>query len=227
MSGKICTLSSKYSIMFSDFFITFRESLEAALIIGVILSYLSKIGQKKQNKLVYWGIFAGITASLIGAFLFNKLAGGFEGKSEVIFEGTTMLIGSFLLVTMIIWMMKQKNIAKNLEKQVGDNLNSTKKFGLFFLVFVSILREGVEIVIFLGAATFASKGISILGSILGIITAIILGYAIFAGSAKINIKKFFNIIGAILVIFAIWLAAHGVAEFAELAEDPAIITVTS
>ena len=65
-----------------------------------------------------------------------------------------MLIGALLLTTMILWMMKQKHIAKELEHKVATKITETYKAGLFLLVFVAVLREGIETVIFLGAASF-------------------------------------------------------------------------
>ena len=65
--------------MIPEFIIGFRESLEAALIAGIILSYLAKTNREKYNSVVYLGITAGIIASIIGAFLFEAFAGGFAG----------------------------------------------------------------------------------------------------------------------------------------------------
>src|SRR3989344_5101596 len=104
--------------MIESFIITFRETLEVALIVGIILSYLVRTKQTKYNNIVYIGIAFGIVASIIGAFLFNYLAGGFTGRAEKIFEGITMLVGAVLLTTMILWMMKQKHIARELEHKV-------------------------------------------------------------------------------------------------------------
>src|SRR3989338_7315302 len=137
--------------MIESFIITFRETLEVALIVGIILSYLVRTKQTKFNNIVYIGIAFGIVASIIGAFLFNYLAGGFTGRAEKIFEGIIMLFGAFLLTAMIFWMMKQKHIARELEQKVAAKISETYKSGLFLLVFVAVLREGIETVIFLGA----------------------------------------------------------------------------
>jgi high-affinity iron transporter len=201
--------------MLSSFIITFRESLEASLIIGVILGYLSKTSQQKQNKIVYAGVLVGVIGSILGAFLFNKLAGGFEGKAEEIFEGITMIIGAILLITVILWMQKQKNIAQNLQNKIGVNIGNSGKISLFTLSFISVLREGIETVIFLSASTFASGENSLTGAILGILTAIVVGILVFFGSLKINVKKFFNITSILLVILAIWLFIQGLHEFEE------------
>ena len=201
--------------MIESFIITFRETLEVALIVGIILSYLIKTKQAKYNNIVYMGIVFGIVASIIGALLFNYLAGGFAGRAEEIFEGITMLVGALLLTTMILWMMKQKHIARELEQKVAAKIAETYKLGLFLLVFVAVLREGIETVIFLGAASFVSTNNTLIGALIGVIAAVFLGYLIFVGSMKINIKKFFNITSILLILFAAGLVAHGVHELQE------------
>ncbi len=212
--------------MIPGFIITFREALEVALIIGIILSYLVKAKQTEYNNVVYIGVISGIVASIIGALLFTSIAGGFTGRAEKIFEGATMLIGAFLLTTMILWMMKQKHIARELEQKVAIKLNKTYKWSLFLLVFIAVLREGIETVIFLGASSltaFTSINNTMLGALAGIIAAIFLGYTIFIGSMKINIKKFFNITGILLILFAAGLVAHGVHELQEATIIPTVI----
>lgn len=209
--------------MIPSFIITFREILEAALIVGIILSYLVRTKQTKYSNVVYIGVIFGIIASIIGALLFTSIAGGFTGRAEEIFEGITMLVGALLLTTMILWMMKQKHIARELEYKVSRELSEAHKFGLFSLVFISVLREGIETVIFLGAASFVSTDNNMIGALAGIIVAIFLGYAIFVGSMKINIKKFFNITSILLIIFAAGLVAHGVYELQEATIIPTVI----
>src|SRR3989338_6549922 len=201
--------------MISSFIITFRETLEAALIVGIILAYLIKTNREKYNNIVYLGVISAIVASIIGAFLFNTLAGGFEGKAEEIFEGIALLFAAFLITFMILWMMKQKHIVLELHKKVDVELKEQHKAGLFFIVFISVLREGIETVIFLGAASFVAAGNSAVGAGLGIVAAVILGYFIFVASKKVNIKKFFNITSVLLILFAAGLVAHGVHEFEE------------
>jgi high-affinity iron transporter len=208
--------------MIPSFIITFREVLEAALVVGIILSYLVRVKQTKYNNIVYVGIFSGIIASIIGALLFTILAGGFTGRTEEIFEGITMLVGSLLLTTMILWMMKQKHIARELENKVAAELTKAYKFGIFSLVFVAILREGIETVIFLRAASLVSTQNTMIGALAGIIAAMLLGYAIFLGSKKINIKKFFNITSILLILFAAGLIAHGVHELQEATIIPTV-----
>ena len=209
--------------MLSEFIITFRETLEVALIVGIILSYLTKTKETRYNPVVYVGLVAGLVASVIGAILFNTLAGGFEGAAEQIFEGITMLLGAIMLTTMILWMMKQGKIAEKLEAQVAVHLSTAQRFDLFLLVFLAVLREGIETVIFLNAAAIATGGNSLLGATLGIGAAVVLGYLIFVAAVRVPLKKYFTVTSVLLLLFAAGLVAHGVHEFEEAGVLPIIV----
>jgi len=204
--------------MIDSFLITSRETLEASLVVGIVLAYLNKTNNQNYRKTVYYGIIAGIIASIIAAFFFTIFSGGFEGKAETIFEGITMLIGAFLLTTMILWMIQQRHIAKEIEGKVEKHLiNSQPLFshvGIFMIIFVAIIREGIETVIFLNAINYAS-GINFIGGSLGILAAIVVGYLFFISTKKINLKRMFNVSSILLILFAAGLVAHGIHEFEE------------
>jgi len=214
-------------MVLSSFLITSRETLEAALVVGVVLAYLTKTDNHQYKKTVYYGIFWGILLSILSAIVFTSLAGGFEGMAEEIFEGFTMLFAAVLLTTMILWMMKQRNITKNIQDKVALHINKadynkTYAYGLFALIVIAVLREGVETVIFFGALNYSS-GISFIGATLGILAAIIIGYLFFIGSGKINLKKFFTISSILLILISAGLVAHGIHELQEAALVPVLI----
>jgi len=209
--------------MLTSFIITFRESLEAALIVGIILAYLSRTQGKKYYNLVYLGVVAALVASIISAFIFNTVFGGFTGRTEEIFEGIVMIFASLLITYMILWMLKQRHVKKELQSKVDKEIHEKHKFGLFFLAFINVFREGIETVIFLGAAVTASTTENTLfGGILGVIAAIVLGYFIFAGTKKVKIKTFFNVTSILLVLFAAGLFAHGIHELQEAKIVPVV-----
>ena len=209
---------------FPGFVITFRESLEVALVLAIILGNLAKNKLAKLNGVVYAGLGAGITASLITAFLFVSLIGGFEGTAEQIFEGVTMFAGAALITTMIIWMMGQKRMAEGIRQSIETNLSKGYKQGLFFLVFFSVLREGVETVIFLGTVSFSSTHTAtLLGALIGLGAAAVLGYVLFVSSMKLNVRLFFSITNLLLIIFAASLISQAAHEFSEAKLLPPII----
>lgn len=209
--------------MLSSFLITFRETLEVALVVGIVLSYLVRTKQTRFTNVVYVGIAAGVFASIVAAFLFTTFAGGFEGRAEEIFEGITMFVGAFLLTTMILWMLGQREVRVQLESSVQKHVEKEYKAGLFLLVFFSVLREGVETVIFLGAAAFVSEGNNLVGSLLGVLCAIVLGYLLFVSTLKISLRHFFSWTSILLILFAAGLVAHGVHEFEEAGIFPPLI----
>jgi len=212
--------------MLESFLITSRETLEASLVVGIVLAYLNRTNNQNYKKTVYYGIVFGILASILAAFLFTIFAGGFEGKAEKVFEGATMIIGSFLLTTMILWMMKQRHIAKGIESKVQKHLQAQPLFshiGIFLLIFIAIMREGVEAVIFLNALNYAS-GINLIGGALGILAAVAAGYLFFVGFEKINIRKLFNVSSILLILFAAGLVVNSIRELQEAKVVSGIIT---
>ena len=213
--------------MLESFLVTSRETLEASLVVGIVLAYLNRTNNKNYRKTVYYGIIFGIIASIIAAFIFTLFAGGFVGKAEQIFEGATMIIGAFLLTTMILWMMQQRHISQEIEEKVERHLINTQPFfshaGIFMLIFIAIIREGVETVIFLNAINYAS-GINFIGGSLGIFAAVVVGYLFFVGTKKINLKKLFGFSSILLILFAAGLVARSFHEFEEAKLLPGIIT---
>ncbi len=117
--------------MIPSLIITFRETSEVALVVGIIMGYLVRSKQTEYNNVVYVAVVSGILASIIGAFLFTEIAGGFTGRAETIFEGVTMLFGALLLTTMILWMMRQKHMVAQLQQRVAADVAKARKFSLF------------------------------------------------------------------------------------------------
>ena len=213
--------------MLESFLVTSRETLEVSLVVGIVLAYLNKTNNQSYKKTVYYGIAFGILASILAAFSFTLFAGEFEGVAEQVFEGTTMLIGAFMLTTMILWMMQQRHLSREIEGKVEKHLMGNQilfsHIGIFMVIFVAIIREGIETVIFMNALNYAS-GINFLGGTLGIIAAIIVGYLFFVSARKINLKKLFSISSVLLVLFAAGLIAHGFHEFEAAKILPGIIS---
>jgi high-affinity iron transporter len=209
--------------MLQSFIILFRETLEAALVIGIVLGYLVRTGQNEYRKSVYLGMVAGVAASVLGAFGFQLLAGGFSGRAEEIFEGITMLAGAILLTTLIVWVIRKSGKTAELERKVADRIDGPRRAGLFLLIFFAVLREGIESVIFLSAARFASGQNNLLGAGLGLVSAVVLGFLLFRGALRINLRSFFTATNILLILFAAGLVAGGVHELQEAGVIPIIV----
>ena len=203
--------------MIESFVIALREGIEAALIVGIILGYLKKVGAKTLVKPVYYGVGLGVLASIGVAVIFLLLRVEFEGKFEQLFEGITMLVAAVILTTMILWMRNNsKTYSDNLREKVETALTKRQSYGLASLAFVSIWREGIETVLFLGSASFTSSGVQLLvGGGLGLGLAVIIGVAIMKYSVRLDLRTFFNVTGILLILFAAGLVGRGILEFQE------------
>jgi high-affinity iron transporter len=151
-----------------------------------------------------------------GAALFFTV-GELEGRAEQIFEGTAMFVAVAFLTWMVFWMRRQASgMRQSLEVRVRDALVAGSTIGLAGLVFFAVVREGWETALFLFAITeTSSPGVTAVGSVLGLVTAVLLGVAFYRGSRRLNLRHFFAVTGALLIVFAAGLLAHGVHEFQE------------
>ena len=218
--GHYKTLLLNCTHMFESFLITFRETLEASLVVFIILSYLKKTGQSRSNFIVYAGVAGALIVSALGAWLFQTIAGGLTGEVEEIFEGSMMVLAAVLLTTMIIWMARAKHVQHQIEARVAVELSDRHRYGLFAVVFIAVLREGIETVIFLGAVALRGAEQGLPGAILGIFVAALLGYFLFSSTKRMGLKTFFRVTSALLIFFAAGLIAHGIHEFQEVGWIP-------
>ena len=195
----------------AELIIMFREVLEASLIIGILYTYLKKSGNDSSLKMLWAGVTTAIVISVIASFIFQIVAGGFEGNASKIFEGVVMIIASIVLTTMIVWMAQNKNISEDLKNKAKESLSSGFKYGIFTLAFVAVFREGVEIILFLYAIGI-KDGISVFPSVIGSLLGLFAGYAIFVQGVKIPLKKFFNVTSVFLIFVAAGMLTYGVHE---------------
>jgi high-affinity iron transporter len=211
--------------MIASFLIALREGIEAALIVAIILSYLKKVNAHDLAKPVYAGTVLGILASIVVGALFLILSVEFEGSGEQVFEGSTMLLAAAILTTMILWMSRNSGAySEDLKSRVQHALTTRHSYGLAGLAFVSIVREGIETVLFLGSTSFTSDGAqTLVGGSIGLLFAVLVGVAIIRYSVRMNMRTFFNATGILLVLFAAGLVANGLGEFSEAGLVPPLV----
>ena len=202
------------------FIITFRESLEAALIIGIIAAYLKKTDKNELTKYLHIGTIAAIIASVaIGAVL-ASLYGSLDGLSEKLFEGTAAIVATGVLTYMIFWMAKNSGtIKERLQKKVDSAASTEYVFGIVLISFVAVFREGIETVLFLTATGVQNPVGTLFGAAVGIILVVVITLLMFKKIYHLDIKKFFQYSSILLIIFAAGLLGYGIHEYIEIAED--------
>lgn len=193
------------------FLITLREGFEAALVVGIVLACLQKAGKNNLNIWVYYGIIAGIIASVGVELLLTNLWAVFDNSPtplapviQPLLKAGFCAIAIVMLSWMLIWMTQQ---AKSLKSEVEGTINSTLQqenikavgVGIFTIIFIAVLREGIEISLFL-VATITNGLMPILGAIAGLLVSALMGTLLFKWGVKINIRRFFQIMGIFLLI---------------------------
>ncbi len=203
--------------MAASLLITLRETLEASLVVGIILAFLHRTKNHRHDIVIWLAVVAGVLCSVILMILFQQFAGGFTGRAEQLYEGIMMLTAAGLVTWMVVWMsMQGRRMRAAIEDKVEMHLMNDHPLGLFFLTFVSVLREGVETVIFLQAAFLQSRSFfSHIGAVIGMVLAVSLGYLLFRGMRHVPLHWFFRVTSVLLLIFAVSLAIHGVEELWE------------
>ncbi|HLE91280.1 MAG TPA: FTR1 family protein [Anaerolineales bacterium] len=218
--------------MLPTYLLALREGLEAALIIGIVLGALAKIRRNDLSLAVWLGTLSAVGISILTAVLLTSFGMSLEESAEQIFEGITMLIAAGILTWMIFWMSKQARFLRSeLEAGVNKAAASTGKRAMFWLAFIAVVREGVELALFITAAFFAGDQSQLMtniiqtlaGTILGLGTAALLGWTLFATTVRLDLRRFFQVTGLLLILFAAGLVAHGVHEFNEVGWIPAVV----
>lgn len=202
-------------IMFPAGLITFRETLEAALVVGIVLSFLVKTQQHVFTKYVWYGVDVGILIAALLALGLQMFFGGLTGKTEELFEGVLMFVTAGFLTWMILWVHRQKDIAKKIKDTVAVHAQNNYKWGIFFLVATSVFREGTETVLYLTASSRTGMSGQLVGGAIGIVAALGIAYAIFAWALRVRLTTVFTLTNIFLLLFAAGLTAHGVHEFQE------------
>ena len=209
--------------MLASFLITFREALEAAMIIGIIAAYVAKLGRKDLNRYINIGIISALVASLAVAFLFKIVYGELQGTAEQLFEGAAALTAAIVLTYMIFWMAQNsKQIKGEVHEKIDLSISKGQMFGIAALSFVAVFREGVETVLFLGTLAIQSPADTIMGFILGLAVVIVLSFIMFKGIYRLDVNRFFRYTSILLILFSAGLVATAVHEFNEAGVIPQI-----
>jgi len=199
----------------SEFIIVFREVLEASLVVGIIYLLLEKSNLKDHFKKLWLGVGAAIAASIAVGYLVilakNSLG---NNSTQALFEGVFLYLTAFLIWYVIFWLSKNVSDKKELE---SSTLNAIKisSWGVFFVVFFAILREGFETAIFLISSLSITGTFSYLGFFLGAILAILIGYLIVIQGRKVDIRNIFKYSTLLLVFLASGMIAYGTHEVEE------------
>jgi high-affinity iron transporter len=191
------------------FVVTLREGFEAALVVGIVMACLRKAEQTQLYRWVYLGIFGGIIASIAVGFLLAGTITGIETAGGIyapvvkqLLAGIFGLFAIAMLSWMLLWMTKQaKSLKGEVEGAISDALtNNNAGKAVFLLIFIAVLREGFETVLFILAKFQQDWTLPAVGAVAGLTIAALMGIALFTLGVKINIRIFFQVMGIFLLL---------------------------
>ncbi len=218
--------------MLPSFLITFREVIEASLIVATILGILTKLGHHKSVKTVWMGTAAATLVSLLllgGGSLFGlKVQEIYSGKTEEFIEGILMITSAIFITWAVFFLHTYfARYKTHLLAKIKKTVEQEEQKGLFILVFTAVFREGFEIVLFLSTIYFSANPQSIFtGFFIGLIAALIVSFSLFNATLRLPVFHAFRITSVLLILFAAGLLARGVHEFAEAGIIPELAKIT-
>ena len=191
------------------FFITLREGVEAALVVGIVLACLAKANRQTLNPWAYAGVAAGLVGSVILGIV---LALGLQQLQQVLpnlqlvikplLNGLFGAIAITMLSWMLVWMTRQARSLKGaIEGTVRSALDDSQTAGwsVVSLVGIAVLREGFETVLFIFTNVDASLP-AVGGAVAGLLGAVLIGLALFRWGVRIDLKRFFQVMGVLLLL---------------------------
>ena len=198
--------------MLNNFVIALREGFEAALIVGILLAYLTKSGRLKLKASVWTGVTTAIIFSLAFGAILTFTSSSLSERNEEIFAGLTSISAVALVTWMVFWM---KRVARSMRSDLEERASVAMSAGAMALTaFFSVAREGIETSLFV-YSSFKVVGTaidSVLGLILGFVAAVVLGAGVYKGTMKFNMRAFFTISGSALLIVVSDILFKGIGD---------------
>src|SRR5262250_1778123 len=210
-----CKLLTTGTTLLSALLVALREGVEASLVVGIILVYLSRTARTHLVRFVWFGVGLAAALSLGVAIALEHWSISEDG-----FEGLLLLVAAVFVVSMIFWMNRvARHLRKEIEQKIdsyAERAGSAAGWGLALFVFLMVLREGVELALILRAVELSTEGLQTwIGTIVGIGAAVAVGLFFFKGTLRIPLHRFFAATSVILMLVAFQLALTGLHELSE------------
>jgi len=177
--------------------ITLRECIEMLIVLVALASYVVKIDKRELIKYIYSGILGGLAVSLFTSFLLYNQTKYLSDNTKELFNGSIMIFLSALVVYYILWMRSQK---KNYNLPIEERYNiKFTGMGLFVFSFLTVLRETLEIIIFIIPLLTGGVAAIIIGALIGFALSLIIMFLFFKTSIKLSMNLLFDLISIMMI----------------------------
>jgi high-affinity iron transporter len=187
--------------------------------VGIFAAYLIKTDRRAGLKYLWGGVIAAVVLSIAAGTVLALTATTLSSEVEEALAGSLSLVAVGLVTWMILWLARTaRSLAGHLRSDVDRVYARGAGWGMFFLAFFAVGREGLETALFIWAAagTAGQGALPLVGAVLGLAIAVTLGYLIYAGMSRLNIRSFFAWSGALLVVMVAGVLSYGIHEFQEV-----------
>ena len=217
--------------MGGTFVITLREGFEAALLLGLIYTYLEKIGARREFQYVTTGALLGVVASVLLGVLVTLLSGPLVDLGPDLIAAAVLFSASGMLTWHGWWMRRHASAMRGeLERQIDAAQVKQQFWVVGVIAFTGVFREGAETVLFIwGLLTQVGRNtgatLLALGGLLGVLAAVVLGVLVFHGARQLSLRRFFTWTSVFLLLLAAGLFSTGVGRLQGLGILPAADTL--
>ena len=195
--------------MLGSAIIVFREVLEAALIVAVVMG--ASRGALGRGRWILAGIVLGIAGACVVAAFAGRIADALEGRGQELFNAAVLLTAVAMLAWHNVWMSAHGRELADEMRDLGRDITVGAKplSAMLAVTALAVLREGAETVLFLyGLAAGGAGSASLLGGgAIGLAAGVLLGVLLYQGLVRIPLHRFFLVTGWIVLLLAAGLAA--------------------
>jgi high-affinity iron transporter len=206
----------------ANYLIGLREGLEAGLVVGILVAYLTKLGRRDVLPRLWTGIAAAIAISLVTGAILTWGPSTLSFQAQELIGGGLSILAVGLVTWMIFWMgANARSMKGDLESRL-DGAVAGSALGIVVLGFISVGREGIETALFVWASVSSSSAgsgssawVGTVGALLGILSSVVIAYLIFRGFVRIDLGRFFTWTGGFLILVAAGVLSYGVGDLQE------------
>lgn len=197
------------------FVIGLREGVEAALIVGIIATFLQQQGRGDAIRWMWAGVLLAVALCVGVAVVLELVDENLPQRQQEAFEAGVGLVAVGMVTFMIVFMRRHaRQLGGDLRSSAGAALAAGSAWGLVAMAFLAVMREGLETAMFMLAAFQASMGTSPLvaglGAVCGVLVAAAIGWFVYRGGMKVNMSRFFRFTAVLLVVIAAGLVSSAI-----------------